>query len=183
MDELVARIVPEVTIERAALQHVRTRNPDHRHMHVSEHTIAPNTSTHMPTGTSVAQGTLRVGTDLVEIVTVIESVRQFGERYLRRTYTDAELAYCHESPPEWAARLAARFAAKEAVLKVLRPEGTWPEWRNIEVVRHAHGWCDIVLHGSAATLAARHNTSIVSCSLSHEGSYANAVVLGFVHAR
>jgi holo-[acyl-carrier protein] synthase len=130
---------------------------------------------------SALASALRVGTDLVEIATVAESVRRFGDRYLQRLYTVAELNYCHESPPQFAPRLAARFAAKEAVLKVLRPEGAWPAWCNIEVVRHAHGWCEIRLHGEAALLAARNNMSIVSCSLSHEGSYASAVVLGLAH--
>lgn len=130
-----------------------------------------------PTGQPNA-AEMRVGTDLVEISSVAESVERFGARYLSSLFTAAEVAYCSDSPPQCNARLAARFAAKEAVLKVLRPEGTWPAWRNIEVVRHPHGWCEIELHGAAAALADRNNLRIVSCSLSHEGSYASAVVLG-----
>ena len=124
----------------------------------------------------------RVGTDLVEISSIADSVVRFGDRYLARVFTDAELEYCASSEAEFVPRLAARFAAKEAVLKVLRPEGTWPAWRNIEVVRHAHGWCDIALHGAAAALADNASLRIVSCSLTHEGSYASAVVIGLAHA-
>ena len=121
---------------------------------------------------------LRVGTDLVEVSVIAEAVQRFGARYLTRVFTDAEVEYCESAPHECMARLAARFAAKEAVLKVLRPEGEWPSWRLIEVVRYPDGWCDIQLHGAAAALAEATGTRIVSCSLSHDGGYATAVALG-----
>jgi holo-[acyl-carrier protein] synthase len=124
----------------------------------------------------------RVGTDLVETRVIEEAVEQFGDRYLKRVFTNAEAEYCRSSAAQFVQRLAARFAAKEATLKVLRPDGAWPSWQNIEVVRHASGWCDIKLHGSAAALALQNRCSIVSCSLSHEGQYAIAVVLGVAHA-
>ena len=59
-----------------------------------------------------------------------------------------------------AERFAARFAAKEAALKALRPDTTAIDWRSIEVRRHASGWCDVVLHGEAAALAARQGIDI-----------------------
>ena len=49
--------------------------------------------------------------------------------------------------------LAARFAAKEAMVKVLRPVGARPEWRDIEVHRADSGWCEIRLSGRAAAMA------------------------------
>ena len=52
-----------------------------------------------------------------------------------------------------AAGLAARFAAKEAAIKALRPAGPQPDWRSIEVRRDPEGWCDMHLTGEAARLA------------------------------
>ena len=67
-------------------------------------------------------GALRVGTDLVHVPDVAASIDRFGARYLHRVYTDAELDTCRSGAGGWSPeRLAARFAAKEAVLKVLRP--------------------------------------------------------------
>ena len=120
---------------------------------------------------------LRIGHDLMAVDEVRDSVARFGDRYLRRVYRPAELAYCQTSVAEFEMRLAARFAAKEAAIKVLRPNGEWPPWDEIEVVRHSSGWCSIALHGSAAVLAERENVTILSCSMSHSGSYASAVVL------
>jgi holo-[acyl-carrier protein] synthase len=73
--------------------------------------------------------------------------------------------------------LAARFAAKEATMKVLRPRDERPDWRTIEVRRDPGGWCELALSGSAARLA--HDAAIdsLSVSLSHEAGMANAVVV------
>jgi holo-[acyl-carrier protein] synthase len=121
---------------------------------------------------------LRLGTDIVDVRSVEASIERFGRRYLERVYTDAEIAYCCAEATGGAERFAARFAAKEATLKVLRPSDWRPEWRHIEVVRQEGGWCEINLRGRAAALAAEQGVQIVSCSLAHERSYATAVVLG-----
>lgn len=120
---------------------------------------------------------LRVGTDLCSVEQVAESVATFGDRYLRRVYTDHELEYCGQDPVLSAERLAARFAAKEATMKVLRPRDERPDWRTIEVRRDPGGWCELALSGSAARLA--HDAAIdsLSVSLSHEAGMANAVVV------
>ena len=120
----------------------------------------------------------RLGTDIVDVRSVEASIDRFGRRYLERVYTDAEIAYCCSEASGGAERFAARFAAKEATLKVLRPTDWRPEWRHIEVVRQAGGWCEIQLRGPAATLAEEQGIQIVSCSLAHERSFATAVVLG-----
>jgi holo-[acyl-carrier protein] synthase len=128
-------------------------------------------------GADVASGTLRVGVDICQVADVAESVRCFGDRYRRRIYTDGELDYCSARPALEAERLAARFAAKEATLKVLRPSGWWPDWRSIEVRRHADGWCELHLTGDAAALAAQGGIAALSVSLTHEGPMAAAVVV------
>jgi holo-[acyl-carrier protein] synthase len=76
-----------------------------------------------------------------------------------------------------AAGLAARFAAKEAMVKVLRPTGNQPDWRSIEVRRHPDGWCTMRLTDEAARMASRQGISNVAVSLTHEAGMAAAVVV------
>jgi len=121
--------------------------------------------------------TLQVGVDLCSVADVAESIRLFGDRYRRRVYTDGELGYCSAVPALEAQRLAARFAAKEATLKVLQPAGWWPDWRTIDVRRHADGWCELHLTGAAAGLAVERGIAALSVSLTHEGGLAAAVVV------
>jgi holo-[acyl-carrier protein] synthase len=74
-------------------------------------------------------------------------------------------------------RLAARFAAKEATLKVLRAGDEGISLRAIEVRRDPGGWVDLELTGPAAALAAEAGLSGFAVSLTHDGGYASAVVL------
>jgi len=115
-----------------------------------------------------------VGIDLVQISAIAESVDRFGERFLARVFTPREIAYAKASPAQFASRLSARFAAKEAVRKALRLDGV--AWRDIEVVRHDDGACGIALHGTARDLA-RSDGGGLAVSLSHENDQAAAVVI------
>jgi holo-[acyl-carrier protein] synthase len=126
----------------------------------------------MSTGTAI-----RVGADVVAVHQVEESVTRFGSRYLERIYTEHELSSCVGGSPVRAASLAARFAAKEATIKVLRPVGHQPDWRSLEVRRHAEGWCTMSLSGHAATLADQAGIAELAVSLSHDGDVAAAVVV------
>lgn len=120
---------------------------------------------------------LSVGVDLVDIAEVARSVRHFGDLYLRRVFTEHEISCC-QGPPEVAAgSLAARFAAKEATLKVLRPDGARPDWRTIEVVRLPSGACKLRLRGSAARLAVERGLGPFALSMTHEAGLAAAVVV------
>ncbi len=112
---------------------------------------------------------LRVGVDLVQVSRIAASVETFGERFVDRVFTPAEAAYA--TTPE---RLAARFAAKEAVKKALELDGVG--WRDIEVARRANGACDVVLHG-AARAAAEALGATLALSMSHDGDYATATVV------
>ncbi len=122
---------------------------------------------------------VRIGTDLVGVESIAESLRTFGSRYLHRVYTAAEIAYC-ESGAQMHRRLAARFAAKEATLKVLRPDRHWLDWRSIEVVKMPGGWCELKLHGPAERLREQAGIVSLSVSLSHEPAHAIAVVAATV---
>jgi holo-[acyl-carrier protein] synthase len=122
----------------------------------------------------------RVGIDLVSVNAVRDSIREFGDRYLKRFYTEAELRDCDTGQGIVAERLAARFAAKEATLKVLRPGDEAIPWRTMGVVRHGPGWVTVELSGRAATLAAESGLRDFELSISHEDNYASAVVIAEV---
>ena len=137
----------------------------------------PNSSTSGPPDAFRGAGSVRVGTDLCSVQDVADSVERFGDRYLSRVYTDHELEYCHSDPALSAERLAARFAAKEATVKVLRPSDVRPDWRTIEVLRDPAGWCELLLTGTAARLAREAEIGGLALSMSHDGGVANAVVV------
>lgn len=119
---------------------------------------------------------ISVGVDLTSVAQVRDALATFGDRYARRVYTDHELASSLRATGLSPESLAARFAAKEATLKVLEPTGTKPQWRDIEVQRAPHGACRIALHRRAAALAAARGLGPMSVSLSHEADLAVAVV-------
>jgi holo-[acyl-carrier protein] synthase len=116
---------------------------------------------------------LRIGLDLVSVEAVATAIAAHGERYLRRTYTAEELRDCAGEPQ----RLAARFAAKEAVMKVLDRGDAAVPWTSIAVHRDPSGRPSLVLSGAAAELAARRGVATFEVSLTHDGGYGAAVVL------
>jgi holo-[acyl-carrier protein] synthase len=118
-----------------------------------------------------------VGVDLVSVSRVEASLAQFGERFLRRIFTESEIAYATSAPGLTAERLAARFAAKEAAIKALGLADQGVGWRQIEVAREASGKCRLVLHGRARAVADGAGFGALSVSLSHEGDCSAAVVL------
>ncbi len=116
---------------------------------------------------------LRVGTDLTSVPEVRDAIAAHGDRYLRRIFAPEELEDAAGDPR----RLAARFAAKEAVLKVLRPGDDPLPWKEIRVRRHPSGWTDLVLSGHAAERARAVGVEEWAVSLTHEGDLASAVVV------
>lgn len=114
-----------------------------------------------------------VGVDIIEIGRIAQAVKRWGDRFLLRTYTEAELAYCRGRAPE----LAARFAAKEAVMKALGTGTRGVSWRDVEVVRARSGAPSIKLHGRGAGVAERLALSQIAISLSHSHEYAVASVV------
>src|SRR4051812_4886564 len=117
---------------------------------------------------------LRVGVDLVTVAEVADSLARHGDRYLARVYTPAEVADCRTGGAVDATRLAARFAAKEATIKVLR-EGV--PWSSIEVRRSTAGWVELQLDGRAADIAAKAGLRDFALSVTHEAGLASAVVV------
>ena len=120
---------------------------------------------------------LVVGCDLVDVADVSASITEFGDRYLRRVFTDAELARCEGSTR--AQRLAARFAAKESVIKTLIDSDAATPLHEIEVVMNGPV-PGIRLTGSLAAVAERKNWREPSLSLSHTSTHAMATVIAHI---
>lgn len=121
---------------------------------------------------------LRVGTDLTWIPQVKESLAQFGDRYLNRVFTVREQDDCRGDIEKRSASLAARFAAKEAVMKLLQlPNDIAIPWRAIEVRRLANGNPDVKLSGLAFSFARESKIRRITISLTHENEYASAVAI------
>jgi holo-[acyl-carrier protein] synthase len=126
---------------------------------------------------SAGSQSMSVGIDLVQLSRIRESLATFGDRFLHRVFTDGEVAYATATPELTPARLAARFAAKEATVKALDLVERGVGWREIEVTRGPSGAPQLVLHGAARAAAVEAGDPTLSLSLSHEGDYATAVVI------
>lgn len=112
-----------------------------------------------------------MGCDLAEIEAVRESIATFGERYLDRVYSPQERAQTQEAPD----RLAARFAAKEAVLKLLGVDGL--SVRQVEIVTGTTGVPSVRLSAAAQASARAQGVGEIAISLSHEGGMALATAV------
>ena len=117
---------------------------------------------------------IAVGVDIIEIGRVAQALERWGQRFLERVYTPGEIAYCRGR----ANSLAARFAAKEAVMKALGTGLRGIAWREVEVVRQRGRAPTIVLHGRASKRAQAIGIGELAVSLSHSREYAVASVVG-----
>jgi holo-[acyl-carrier protein] synthase len=112
-----------------------------------------------------------------EIDEVRESMATFGNRYVQRVYTDYEIDDCCKNEKLAASALASRFAAKEAVFKILEEGDVEATWQEIEVRRLESGQPAIALRGGAARLADEQGIDSIFLSLSQSGGTAAAVVV------
>lgn len=121
----------------------------------------------------------QIGIDLVDVAEVAETLRSpIGARYLMRVFTEYEVRDCTRTHQVDPSRLASRFAAKEATMKVLRvTDGHGVFWKAIEVRRAAGGDLTLVLRGTAATLACAAGLSHFTVSLTHNRTLASAIVV------
>jgi holo-[acyl-carrier protein] synthase len=101
-------------------------------------------------------------------------LERYNERFLQRIYTPEEVAYCRGRVAE----LAARFAAKEAVMKALGTGIRGVGWREIEILPDRRGKPLVYLYGRARTRAERIGLSALDVSLTHEREFAVAAVVG-----
>ena len=114
-----------------------------------------------------------VGIDMIEIERVRRVLERHPQRFLQRVYTPEEAAFCRGRVTE----LAARFAAKEAVMKALGTGARSVAWRDIEVLPDRRGKPLVYLYGGAAQRAAYIGLEAIDISLSHLDSFALAAVV------
>lgn len=114
------------------------------------------------------------GVDIIEIHRVQEAVTRWQDAFLRRIYSDAELEYCGRMYGS----LAARFAAKEAVVKTLGAGARGLSFREIEVLPGENGAPYVKLHGNTLKQAEQLGLTEVSISMSHCKEYAIALSVG-----
>lgn len=115
-----------------------------------------------------------IGIDLVEIERVRAALSRWGDRFLQRVFTPAERDRYRDRVPD----LAARFAAKEAVMKALGTGVKGVAWRDIEVLPDEKGKPLIFLYGGARKRADQLGINGLEISLSHSRDYAIASVIG-----
>jgi holo-[acyl-carrier protein] synthase len=122
-------------------------------------------------------GIIGLGVDITEIDRITATMDRFGERFLRRIFTDGEIAYCTRRR-EPAIHFAGRFASKEAAMKAL---GTGRSqhvlWRDVEVVRRPGGPPQLQFHGGAARRFAKIGGASSLLTITHSGNIAFAEVL------
>jgi holo-[acyl-carrier protein] synthase len=119
------------------------------------------------------------GIDIIETDRMRESVSEHGQRFLDRVFTPAEQTYCARNQKRYYEHLAGRFAAKEAVLKVL---GTgWRggiAWTDVEILPEPSGQPVINLTGECRRIAARLGITRWLVSISHIETHATASAIG-----
>jgi len=114
-----------------------------------------------------------LGIDLVDIERIVAVLGRYPERFRRRVLTEAEDRYCRGKVE----RIAGRWAAKEAVSKVLGLGVRGVGWREIEVLPNRAGQPQVLLHARAAARAAVLHLEEVTVSISHERTMAVAVAV------
>jgi holo-[acyl-carrier protein] synthase len=115
-----------------------------------------------------------LGIDIIKVDRIRASIERFGERFSRRVLTPSEQRYVRMRPETF----AGRWAAKEAVSKVLGLGVRGIGWRDIEVERLPTGQPSVRLHGRAAARAEQLGMERIALSISHEADYAVAIAFG-----
>jgi holo-[acyl-carrier protein] synthase len=128
----------------------------------------------MSPGIAAPEGTTELGIDIINVERIRAALTRFGGRFTRRILTDAERAYVRDRPET----LAGRWAAKEAVSKVLGLGVRGVGWREIEIVRLPTGQPTVRLHDRALRRAGQLGMGRVAVSISHERDYAVAIAFG-----
>jgi len=128
----------------------------------------------MATIPAVPEGTTELGIDIIRIERIRASLVRFGERFTNRVLTPAERAYVRGRPET----MAGRWAAKEAVSKVLGLGVRGIGWKEIEIERLPTGAPSVRLHDRAAARAEQLGMGRIAVSISHEAEYAVAIAFG-----
>jgi holo-[acyl-carrier protein] synthase len=119
-------------------------------------------------------GITELGIDIIKVDRIRRSLERFGSRFSDRVLTPAERRYVRDRPET----MAGRWAAKEAVSKVLGLGVRGIGWRDIEVERLPTGQPAIRLHGRARARAEQLGMGRIAVTISHEADYAVAMAFG-----
>jgi holo-[acyl-carrier protein] synthase len=122
----------------------------------------------------VPEGTTELGIDIVRVERIRAALERFGDRFSNRVLTSSERRYVRGRPETF----AGRWAAKEAVSKVLGLGVRGIGWKDIEVERMPTGQPAIRLHGRAAQRADQLGMGRIALSITHESDYAVAIAFG-----
>jgi holo-[acyl-carrier protein] synthase len=122
----------------------------------------------------VPPGTTELGIDIIKVDRIRAALDRFGARFSRRVLTEAERRYVRDRPETF----AGRWAAKEAVSKVLGLGVRGIGWRDIEIERLPTGQPAVRLHGRAAARAEQLEMGRIAVSITHESDYAVAIAFG-----
>tara|TARA_Y100000588_G_scaffold356364_1_gene412613 strand:- start:2039 stop:2422 length:384 start_codon:yes stop_codon:yes gene_type:complete len=114
------------------------------------------------------------GIDVIEIPRVAGVLKRYPKRFLSKVFTEGEQSYARGR----ANQLASRFAAKEAVMKLLGTGVRGMPWKSIEVIRDRGRAPEVVLHGPAKVRAAKMGITRIALSLSHSRELATASAIG-----
>jgi holo-[acyl-carrier protein] synthase len=136
-------------------------------------TVADPSDAPVPAGL-VPPGTTELGIDIIKVERIRATLERFGSRFADRVLTPAEQRYVRGRPET----MAGRWAAKEAVSKVLGLGVRGIGWRDIEVERLPTGQPAVRLHGRAADRAEQLGMGRIALSITHESDYAVAVAFG-----
>lgn len=121
----------------------------------------------------------KVGIDICSIARIRSAYDRYGERFLNKILTRDESDYVLSREKRTAETIAGRFAAKEAVAKVLGVGWRGINWKEIEIERLPSGAPQVILHGRAEALAKRLKLTHFEISLSHEREFAVASAIGY----
>src|SRR3954454_3144113 len=122
----------------------------------------------------VPAGTTELGIDIIKVDRIRAALARFGPRFSNRVLTESERRYVRGRPET----MAGRWAAKEAVSKVLGLGVRGIGWRDIEIERLPTGQPSVRLHGRAADRAEQLGMERVAVSITHESDYAVAIAFG-----
>jgi holo-[acyl-carrier protein] synthase len=127
-----------------------------------------------PSGFEVPAGTTELGIDIIKVDRIAAALERFGARFSERVLTPSERRYVRDRPETF----AGRWAAKEAVSKVLGLGVRGIGWRDIEIERLPTGQPAVRLHGRAAARAGQLGMARIAVSITHEADYAVAIAFG-----
>ena len=148
-------------------QHTALRGPRRR-------SGEPSARASEPASVAVEAGLTELGIDIIRVDRIRASLERFGQRFTNRVLTPSERRYVRDRPET----MAGRWAAKEAVSKVLGLGVRGIGWRDIEIERLPTGQPAVRLHGRAAARAEQLGMGRIAVSITHESDYAVAMAFG-----